>query len=64
MMTALGEGVERRTNGWGVGVREHSRWMDVGGKKRPEGLQEVRKGSVFGLRDEIKVGSEARAGEG
>jgi hypothetical protein len=39
-------------------------WMDVGERKRPEGMQEVRKSSVLGLGDRIKVGSETRDGEG
>jgi hypothetical protein len=37
--------------------------MDVGERKRPEGIQEVRKSSVLGLGDGIKVGSEPRNGE-
>jgi hypothetical protein len=37
--------------------------MDVRERQRPEGMQEVRKSSVLGLGDGIKVGSQARNGE-
>jgi hypothetical protein len=38
--------------------------MDAGEMRRPEGMQEVGKSSVPGLGDRIKVGSEAKDGEG
>jgi hypothetical protein len=38
--------------------------MDIGERRWPEGMQEVRKSSVLGLGDRIKVVSETIDGEG
>lgn len=50
----------------GLGRRRNGGTWQMDGcweRKRPEGIQEVRKSSVLGLGDGIKVGSEARNGE-